>query len=308
MRLDRFDLNLLVALDVLLEERSVTKAGERLHIGQSATSAALKRLRDYFEDQLLVPAGRRLELTPLAESLVGPVRDALLRARAAISIRPNFDPAAASRRFVICASDYLISVLLAPTISRLAVQAPGVRIDLRRPPGDIEETFERGDIDLIALPEQYVGTLDHPSQELLRDNHVCMVCANNPLAAGELTMERYLELGHVAVRLGDEGSFAFEEWFLPRYGRQRRMECMIDYFSALPMLVVNTQRIATLHERLARDMARRFPLKLLPPPFRMHPLVEYIVWPRHMDQDPAHRWLRENIIAAGAEMENMSIA
>ncbi len=82
MRLDRFDLNLLVVLDALLEERNVTRTGERLCIGQSAVSAALKRLRDYFEDELLVATGRRLEPTPLALSLVAPVRDTLLRARA----------------------------------------------------------------------------------------------------------------------------------------------------------------------------------------------------------------------------------
>lgn len=308
MRLDRFDLNLLVVLDVLLEERNVTRAGERLHIGQSATSAALRRLRDYFGDELLVPAGRRLEPTPLAMSLVAPVRDALLRARAAMSLRPSFDPAVASRRFVICASDYAISVLLAQAIGRIARLAPGIRIELRRPPGDIEESFERGNIDLIVLPEQYAMKLDHPNQQLLSDTHVCMVCNNHPLAAEDLTMDRYLDLGHVAVRLGEEGSIAFEEWFLPRYGRQRRVECTVDYFSAVPMLLLGTDRIATLHERLARDMARRFPLTLKTAPFQMQPLVEYLVWPRYMLQDPAHRWLREEILATAADLQHDTTA
>ena len=301
MRLDRFDLNLLVVLDALLEDRNVTRAGERLHIGQSAVSAALKRLRDYFEDELLVPAGRRLEPTPLAQSLVAPVRDTLLRARAAISLRPSFDPAAAKNAFVICASDYTTSLWLARAVTELAVRAPGLRFDLRRPPAEIAETFERGDLDLIVLPEQYARRLDHPQQELLRDTHVCMVGADHPLTAGALTMERYFELGHVAVRLGDEASLAFEEWFLPRYGRQRRVECTVDYFSALPQLIVGTQRIATLHERLARDMARRFPVKLIPTPFEMSPLVEIMVWPRYRDQDPAHRWLRERVLEAAVD-------
>ena len=295
MRLDRFDLNLLVVLDALLEERNVTRTGERLHIGQSAASAALKRLRDYFDDELLVAEGRRLEPTPLAQSLIGPVRDALLRARAAISLRPSFDPAAAKNAFVICASDYTIAVALARAVGDIAAHAPGLRIDLRRPPTDIEETFERGGIDLLVMPEQYARALDHPRQELLRDDHVCMVCAANPLTAKELTVERYFSLGHVAARLGDEASLAFEEWFLPRYGRQRRVECMVDYFGALPQLVVGALRIATLHERLALDMARRYPVKLLPAPFEMEPLVEMMVWPRYRDQDPAHRWLREKI-------------
>lgn len=304
MRLDRFDLNLLVVLDALLEERNVTRTGDRLHIGQPAVSAALKRLRDYFEDDLLVQTGRRLEPTPLAESLAAPVRDALLRARAAIALRPSFDPAAAANLFVICASDYTISVLLARAVGKLAARAPGVRFDLRRPPLEIEETFARGDIDLLVMPEQYARTLDHPRHELLRDDHVCMVSADHPLTAEDLTLERYFSLGHVAVRLGDEASLAFEEWFLPRYGRQRRVECTVDYFGALPLLIVGTRRLATVHERLARDMAKRFPVKLLPAPFQMQPLVEIMVWPRYRDQDPAHRWLRERIIDASAEADD----
>ena len=301
MRLDRFDLNLLVVLDALLEERNVTRTGERLRIGQSAASAALKRLRDYFEDELLVPAGRRLEPTPLALSLIDPVRDALSRARAAIALRPSFDPAAAANAFVVCASDYTLSVLLARVVGDLAVRAPGIRFDLRRLPTDIAETFERGAIDLIVLPEQYAGRLSHPRERLLRDTHVCMVSEDHPLDANDLTMERYFDLGHVAARLGDEASLAFEEWFLPRYGRQRRVECTVDYFSALPLLIVGTRRIATLHERLARDLVKRFPVKLLPAPFQMQPLVEFMVWPRYRDQDPAHRWLRMQVLDATAE-------
>ena len=265
LRLDRFDLNLLVVLDALLEERNVTRTGERLCIGQSAASAALKRLRDYFGDELLVAEGRRLELTPLAQSLVAPVRDALLRARAAISLRPSFDPNAATNTFVVCASDYVISVWLARAVRRIAAVAPGLRLDLRRPPADIAEIFERGTIDLIVLPEQYTRKLDHPRQELLRDTHVCMVCADHPLSAGDLTMDTYFDHGHVAARLGDEASLAFEEWFLPRYGRQRRVDARVDYFSALPQLIVGTRRIATLMSGWPGH-GQAFSVKLLPAP------------------------------------------
>ena len=174
------------------------------------------------------------------------------------------------------------------------------------PPADIAEVFERGTIDLIVLPEQYARRLDHPRQELLRDTHVCMVCAEHPLSTGDLTMETYFDLGHVAARLGDEASRAFEEWFLPQYGRQRRVECTVDYFSALPQLIIGTRRIATLHERLARDMAKRFPVKLLPAPFQMEPLIEVMVWPRYRDQDPAHRWLRAQVMETPSHQNVLS--
>lgn len=300
MRLDRFDLNLLVVLDVLLEERNVTRASERLCIGQSATSAALARLRDYFGDGLLVQVGRRMELTPLAQSLIGPVRDALMRARSAIAIRPVFEPALITRRFSVAASDYMLDVLLAGVVRQLAASAPGLRLDIRRTPLDVLETFERGTIDVLIIPEQYASRLQHPQLEVLRDEHVCMMCAESARSITELTMEEYLNRGHVSIRFGNESSLAFEEWFLPRYGRQRRVECTVDQYSVTPLLVMGTERIVTMHRRMAAKMAERFPVTLFPVPFEMQPLIEVMVWPRYLDEDPAHSWLRAAIETAAS--------
>ena len=305
MRLDRFDLNLLVALDALLEERSVTRASERLCIGQSATSAALARLRDYFGDTLLVQVGRRMELTPLAQSLIGPVRDALMRARSAISIRPIFEPAAISRTFSVAASDYMLDVLLADAVRQLAASAPGMRLDIRRTPIDVLEAFERGSIDMLIIPEQYASRLQHPQSEVLRDEHVCMMCAESARDIRKLTMDDYLNRSHVSIRLGNDVSLAFEEWFLPRYGRQRRVDCTVDQFSIAPLLVMGTERIVTMHRRMAEEMAKRFPVVLFPAPFEMQPLCEVMVWPRYLDDDPAHRWLRTAVqTAAVAKLFN----
>ncbi|OOO33514.1 UNVERIFIED_ORG: hypothetical protein BTE55_09630 [Rhizobium sophorae] len=300
MRLDRFDLNLLVALDALLEERSVTRASERLCIGQSATSAALARLRDYFGDALLVQVGRRMELTPLAQSLIAPVRDALMRTRSAISIRPIFEPGAISRTFSVAASDYMLDVLLAEAVRQLSASAPGMRLDIRRTPVDVLEAFERGTIDVLIIPEQYASRLQHPQIEVLRDEHVCMMCAASARDLTKLTMEDYLDRGHVSIRLGNEASLAFEEWFLPRYGRQRRVECTVDQFSIAPLLVMGTRRIVTMHRRMAEEMAKRFPVRLFPAPFEMQPLREVMVWPRYLDEDPAHRWLRTAVRTAAS--------
>ncbi|HWU62615.1 MAG TPA: LysR family transcriptional regulator [Ensifer sp.] len=304
MRLERFDLNLLVVLDALLEERNVTRAAERLHIGQSAASAALKRLRDSFGDELLVPAGRRFELTPLAQGLVAPVRDTLLRARSAIALRPSFDPATEARRFTICASDYALSVFLGRAATEIAAKAPRIQLDFSRPPIELHEAFERGALDLMIMPEQYASRFDHPQMQLLRDDHVCLVCASNPIADRQLTMEDYLDMGHIAVRLGDAASLAFEEWFLPRFGRQRRVECSVDFFSAVPHLLMDTNRIVTTHRRFAEALMKRFPLRLLEAPFSMSELVEVMIWPRYRDLDLAHTWLRTQISAAANTMHN----
>jgi DNA-binding transcriptional LysR family regulator len=303
MRLDRFDLNLLVALDALLDERNVTRASERLHIGQSAASAALARLRDYFGDELLVPVGRRLELTPLAQSLVEPVRDALQRTRAALALKPGFDPATAERRFAVRASDYVTTVLLGEAVRRLAEQAPRVALDIRSPPADVAEVFDRGGIDLLVMPEQYASRIAHPQERLFADEQVCMVWEGHRSVGTTLGFEQYMELGHVAVRFGDERSVAFEEWFLPRYGRQRRVESSVDNFTTLPSLLIGTQRVATLHRRLALHFAATLPLRVLDAPFDMPALVEMMVWPRYVDADPAHRWLREGVSRASAAMD-----
>ncbi len=300
MRLDRFDLNLLVALDALLDERNVTRASQRLHIGQSAASNALARLRDYFGDELLVPVGRTLTLTPLAQSLVEPVRETLLQARATIARRPGFDPATEVRRFAVCASDYVTTVLLADVVGRIAAQAPGLALDIRSPPKDIGDLFERGSIDLLVMPAQYVTPLAHPQQPLFEDTQVCMVWTGNDKVGKTLGFEQYMDLGHVAVRFGDERSVAFEEWFLPRYGRPRRIESSVDNFTTLPSLVIGTPRVATLHRRLAAHFAQHLPLRIVEAPFEMPPLVEMLAWPRHLAHDAAHAWLRQTVVDCAA--------
>jgi LysR family transcriptional regulator, nod-box dependent transcriptional activator len=302
MRLDRFDLNLLVVLDALLEERNVTKASERLHIGQSAASGALGRLRDYFGDELLVPVGRKFTLTPLAQSLVEPVRDTLLKARATIARKPGFDPATAERRFSICASDYVTTVMLATAVQRIAALAPGLALDIRSPPKNVFEVFERGDVDLLVMPEQYVARHQHPQTTLFEDGHVCAVWSGNTQVGESLSFDEYMAMGHIATRYGDERSVTFEEWFLPRYGRQRRVESSVDNFSTMLLLVVGTSRVATLHKRMAEHFVGHLPLRLIALPFEMPPLVEVMSWPRYLDHDPAHQWLRETLGACAAEL------
>jgi DNA-binding transcriptional LysR family regulator len=302
VRLDRFDLNLLIALDVLLDERSVTRASHRLHIGQSATSSALARLREHFSDELLLWDGKKCTLTPLAQQLQDPVRDALLRARAAVATRPGFAAANAQRRFSICASDYATTVLLGQALVRIKAQAPGIVVEIRSPQRSALETFERGGVDLMIMPEPYLESLQHPRTPLFEDTQVCMVCAGNAQVGERLDFDQYLAMGHVIARFEDERAPAFEEWFLPRHGRQRRLEACVDNFSTLPFLVMGTTRIATLHRRLAEHFARHFSVRVLAAPFDMPPVVEAMVWPRYLDNDQAHLWLRQTLLACAAEL------
>jgi len=193
----------------------------------------------------------------------------------------------------VCASDYVTTVILARAVERIASLAPNISVDIRAPVRNIGEVFERGGIDLLIMPRQYIEPLDHPSQTWFTDDQVCIVWTSSAAAGAELSFEQYLSMGHVAVRFGDDRSLTFEEWFLPRYGKQRRVEVTVDNFSTLPLLVVGTQRIATLHRRLAMHFARYLPLTLVEPPFEMPALAEMMCWPRYQDQDPAHRWFRQ---------------
>lgn len=297
MRFDGFDLNLLVVLDALLEEKNVTRAAERLHIGQSAASGSLARLRDYFGDELLVMVGRQLKLTPLAKTLVQPVRESLLGVKAAISVTPQFDPGTATGNFTVCASDYVTTVMLAEALERISKIAPQLMVDIRSPPKDVFELSERGSIDLLVMPEQYMERLAYTKQRWFTDDQICMVCAHNTLVGDTLTFDQYMAMGHVAVRFGDARAVTFEGWFLPRYGKQRRIEIGVDNFSTLPLLVIGTNRIATIHRRMAEHFARHLPVRLIPPPFEIPTLVAMMCWPPHLDRDPAHQWFRSMLLA-----------
>ena len=303
MRLDRFDLNLLVALDIILDECNVTRASVRLNVGQSAASAALARLREYFGDELLVPVAGRLVRTPIAESLVEPVRDILMRARATLAQRPGFDPASSDRRFLIYASDYAMTVFLSDVVRRVSLAAPAIRLDVRSAMHEVIDVFGRGTIDLLFLPEPYLSSLAAPRERLFEDSHVCMVWAGNTEVSGDtLSLEKYLSMGHVAAYFGSESSVAFEEWFLPRYGKQRRVEITADNFASIPLMLLGTNRIATLHRKQADHFAHYLPVRLLNTPFALPPLVEVMSWPAHLDQDPAHAWLRAQVQESVASM------
>ena len=144
MNLNRLDLNLLVALDVLLTERSITHAAEHLNLSPSATSGALARLRVFFDDELLTQIGRRMAPTPLGESLQASVRDCLLHVQATIDIRPQFDPLNSKRNFRLMMSDYVSTVLMPGALRRLQREAPGITIELLANENEPWQALSRG--------------------------------------------------------------------------------------------------------------------------------------------------------------------
>src|SRR5579872_1149153 len=148
MQLNRFDLNLLIALDALLHEKNVTRAAERVFVSQPAMSAALQKLRDYFNDPLLVRVGRDMELTPRGLSLVEPVREALLRIQATLGTQPTFDPATVKRTFTVIVTDEAAGGVVPAVLRRVAREAPGVQCHIEQVSHTSLSRIEYGDADL----------------------------------------------------------------------------------------------------------------------------------------------------------------
>ena len=300
MRFERLDLNLLVALDALLAERSVSLAAERICLSQSATSSALGRLREYFGDELLVVRGRNMVLTARAESLVEPVRAVLKQIRTTISVNPPFDPATSDRTLTLMASDYLTEVLLSTALRDMADIAPGMRFEITPMNGEVVETLERGAIDLL-LTIDYAISADHPSQILFEDDYVVVGWAGNPALSGEMTKELYFELGHVTARFGKARVPAFEDWFMRRQTQQRRVEIVAPSFLSVPGFVIGSNRIATMHRRLALRVAEHRPFVIKALPFAIPPIREAVQWHLSNSNDPAIRWVVERLAAVAAD-------
>jgi LysR family nod box-dependent transcriptional activator len=294
MHFHKLDLNLLVALDTLLEEKSVSRAADRLNLSQSAMSSALSRLRDYFGDELLTPVGRRMEPTPLALSLAPPVRDILQRIRTTVQTRPSFDPGTAQRRFRIMTSDYLIEVLLAEAVRELAAVAPGVQLQVLPSNETSFALFLKGDVDLVIAPEEHLPDDGHPRRTLFEDSFSCVVWSGNTTVREPLTLQQWLAMSHVVVHFGHDQLTVFERWYEQQgetKGAERRVDIIAPSFGVVPHLIVGTQRVATMHTSHARLYEKLLPLRVLAPPPGFPTMRETMQWHRHLDSDPAVHWL-----------------
>lgn len=304
MRFNKLDLNLLVALDALLTERSITRAAERLHLSQPAMSNAVARLRSHMDDALVVRVGRKLELTPRAQRLQAVVRDLLVRIDSTITAPPAFDPASSDRRFTLITSDYT-SHILVPRVLRQAEQQ-GSRVSLRMMPLDDtalpQRMLERGEADLLLMPRAYVAPL-HPSVLLLQEDHVALLWRDAALAQRPLDLQAYQAARHVLFQLARHEEPAYEKWYIDRFGASRQVGAVACGFGAMPFLVIGTELVATVHRRMARQLAGALPLVMRELPFEL-PLLELSMqWHQQRDDDPGLQWLRVQVLAAAEGLD-----
>lgn len=292
MRLDNFDLNLLVAFEALLQERNVTRAADRLNVTQSAMSASLKRLRESFKDELLVLHGKKMIPTQHALALAPDVSEALVRLKGLIATSTRFDPAASKRQFRVNASDYITTVLLAPLIEQLHREAPGVRLQLSLPGHDSSSLLEAGEIDLILTPEEFMEG-DHPRELLFEERFVVVGAKNNRFLAKAMTGETFLEAGHVAVRIANQDTFIERE--LVKHLPDRRIEVFAQSFIQVPWLLSGTNLLSVMHERLAHVAAPVFGLTTADPPFPLPRMREMMQHHIARSKDAGLSWLRQRI-------------
>lgn len=307
MRYRRLDLNLLVALDVLLEEGSVSRAAQRLNLGQSATSAALGRLREHFQDPLLVPLGRGLQLSPLARQLAPKVREVLTLAGELADPPEAFDPARCERCFTLVASDYVAATLI-PAVSRelrrLAPAASLVVRDLSLPrDGDqVAEALEYRRTDLVIVPQRRINPA-YPHAPLLDDELCCLVCADHWPAGAVLDFAAFRDAEHVVREFADGQNLSLDSQHLRDIGITRRVAVSVQGFALMAAFVIDTPRIATLFRRQAEALAGRYPLRVLPAPVDFPGASQALQWHPQQARDPALSWFRELLIEQAALLD-----
>lgn len=292
MRFNRLDLNQLVALDALLSEQSVSRAAERIFLSQSAMSNSLTRLREYYEDELLIPVGRKMIITPLGLRLLPEVRELLVKIHAVTQIRETLDISKVDRELTLIVSDYASAVFMPQVLSLASQEAPGIRIHIKQLDNTWRDQLERGEVDVVIIPDSFKHE-GHPAEQLFKDRYCCIVWKDNPELKEGLTLDDYYRLGHVVAQISEGRTTLFDQWFLEQYGQVRKVEVKAPYFSLLPALVAGTPRVATVHYQLAKLYEKMLPIDIYDLPLDVPDFVETIQYHKHFASDPVTSWFRD---------------
>lgn len=311
MQLNRIDMNLLVYLDVLLRERSVTRAADQLGISQPAMSNGLRRLRTLFEDPLLIRTSEGMTPTERARELEPTLRNVLHDIERAIQPRADFDAANSHRVFRIMVSDYAESTLIPPLLRRLREQAPNIILDLMTPSDVSFQDVDQGKVDMVInrfddLPQSFHQTT------VWRDEFCCIVSADNPIL-GNFSLKNYLKAQHVwvsktgfgvgvGVNPEDVQRLGWVDEVLGHLGKKRRITVFTRHYQAAMLLAQQNDLVLTLPARASLLQAHNERLVAMAPPFEIPAIMLKLVWSPLLHHDPAHRWMRRLINEVAEEV------
>ncbi len=303
------DLNLLVHLDALLTERSVTRAAARVGLSQSAMSHNLARLRSLFSDELLTRGPQGLRLTPRALALVEPVRAALIQIQALVSRDEAFDPGTAERTFRVGLPDSMEILIVPSLLAYLREVAPGIHLRLYNI--DSEQLLDDLDADRMDLTIGYgdfaQGQAHHKRRLLFTETYLCMFNAERTGITAPISLDDYLRLPHLLTSLRHRrGEHGVVDDALGKLGLRRTVVLTTPRFLVVPYLVAGAPVVVTMHARLAHFFAAELELSLSVPPVELQEIAISLLWHASYDHDPGHRWLRQTITHFAQEVGSWS--
>ncbi len=294
--LAQIDLNLLVALDVLLAERHVTRAARRMGITQSAMSQTLQRLRDVLDDPILVRRGTGMAPSPRAEALAAPLHAALRGLERVVLEPPAFEPARSDRAFRIATFDVYGVSVLPRLLARVHEQAPRVVLDVVSVAMErVHEQLRQGELD-VALVRPRESPADIAHEPAIEEQLVSMVRADHPILRARITAAAFVRWPHASFRITDGGPSALDA-LLDAQGLSRCVPLRLPFFLAAPALACETDLVITLPRSAARAFERRWPVAVFVPPLPPMRYTVHMIWSRHLEADPSHRWLRAQVLA-----------
>ncbi len=295
------DLNLLVVLEVLLAERHVTRAAEVLAMSQPAVSRALARLRDVFEDPLLVRGVSGLVPTERARQLEPALMEVLAGVRQLMA-PVSFDPAASKQTIRLGCLDLEAAIYLSALVPMIRSEAPGMHLDIYSHPDDFFARLAAGDLDLVISALDPGAQADQFHRRVIdRSALECLMGADNPLAFGEMTLERYLDANHGVVSITGKGP-AIMDMRLQALGRKRNVVLNLSSFLNVPDACAESDVVFALPQRLAERLARDELLvtRPLPDALKAQPMPMYLYWHQRNHVDPMQQWLRARVLEAAA--------
>lgn len=291
MRLNQTDLNLFVAFEVIYSERNLTRAAEILCLSQPAVSNALARLRRTFDDPLFIRTNKGMVPTPVADNVIGRVREALSLISNSLTEGAVFQPEVADKTFRINMSDLSAAMILPSLEKTLPYEAPGLRLESYQiPRHDLVRELATGSMDMaVDAPLLNDPQLCH--RPLIKQRYVCMVRRGHPLENKELTLEDYLSFGHIHVSSRRRGQ-GHVDLALLALGHQRHIQLRLQHYMVAPTVVLQSDLLLTAPLGLAlQHEAQIFEL-----PFALTELELHLYWHKSRDADQANRWLRERIV------------